>query len=84
MKEIIVEEDKQNDVARLKQKDKDKKKQKKKRLNEKRYHSSNINLIKRYRFIFRLKANRLGRGGKVCYMLVRILKIYPDFLKDIF
>ena len=46
--------------------------------------TSNINLIKRYRFVFRLKANRLGRGGKVSYMLVRILKIYPDFLEDIF
>ena len=46
--------------------------------------TSNTNLIKRYRFVFRLKANRLGRGGKVCSMLVRILKIYPDFLQDIY
>ena len=46
--------------------------------------TSNINLIKRYRFVFRLKANRLGRGGTVSYMLVRILKIYPDLLEDIF
>ena len=37
MKEIIIEEDKQNDVACLKQKNKDKKT---KRLNEKRYHSN--------------------------------------------
>ena len=44
--------------------------------------TSNINLIKRY--IFRLKANQLGRGGKVCYMLVRILKIFLDFLQEIF